>query len=107
MAIEARQLKGRRQEVLRQLINSSKFVRGSLVKLSRECGKPNCRCRKGKKHVSLYLSQSCKGKTKMTYISWEDEADIKRCISRYKRFVSAVDVLSGINLMIIKRRGEF
>ena len=44
------------------------LIRGSLVTMIRVCGRKNCRCFKGYKHRSLYLSQSVKGKLKMIYI---------------------------------------
>ena len=44
------------------------LIRGCLVTMIRVCGRSNCRCAKGYKHRSLYLSQSVKGKLKMIYI---------------------------------------
>lgn len=53
------------------------ILRGSLVTMARTCGKVNCKCQAGEKHVSLYLSASWDGKRKMIYIPRDREEDIR------------------------------
>ena len=40
-------------------------VRGTVIKLRRLCGKPNCRCADGRLHESWALSYSLEGRTRM------------------------------------------
>ena len=67
----------KRQRILSAIKLSPMIIKGSPVSLARECGRPNCRCLKGKKHVSLYVSQSYKARTKMTYIPHRYEKTVK------------------------------
>jgi hypothetical protein len=74
------------------------MIRGSAVFLERACGKPNCRCAKGQRHRSLYLSRSQKGKTTMAYIPKEHEQKLLEAAERYKRVQSLLNRLSEANL---------
>ncbi len=53
---------------LAQLMHDHEFIRGSVVSMARCCGKKNCRCQQGEKHVSLYLSIKIEGKRRMIYV---------------------------------------
>jgi len=95
--------KRRARKVLRV---NPRIIKGSPVSLARACGQPNCRCLKGKKHVSLYLSRSVKGKTTMTYIPHRYEDMVKEGAAEYKRVLDVLDKLSEANVEIIKKRGS-
>ena len=84
----------------------ARIIKGSPVNIARECGQPNCRCRKGKKHVSLYVSRSVKGKTTMTYIPHRYEEAVKEGVAEYRRISSVLDELSEATLEAIKKRGS-
>lgn len=62
------QLNRERTKLLDRVMRPGKMVKGSLYQMGRSCGNPNCKCAKGQKHVSWYLSRAIKGKTKLTYI---------------------------------------
>lgn len=53
---------------LAKLLHDRMLLKGSLVTMARTCGKPNCKCQKGEKHVSLYLSIRVGEKRKMMYV---------------------------------------
>jgi hypothetical protein len=93
--------KRRVQKILR--VNPG-IIKGSPVSLARVCGQPNCRCRKGKKHVSLYLSRSVKGRTTMTYIPHRYEEAVQEGVAEYKRMLKVLDELSEVNLQAIRQR---
>ena len=59
---------------LAQLAGDHPLLKGSLVRMARACGNPRCRCARGEKHVSLYLSVRVGGSRKMLYIppAWEN-----------------------------------
>ena len=82
----------------REIALSHEVIRGSVVFLKRRCGKSNCRCVKGHKHRSLYLSKSRKGKTTMTYIPARFEIKLMEAAGRYRRIQNLLNNLSEDNL---------
>lgn len=104
MSAKIKGLPGRKRRVFKALRVNSRIIKGSPVSLARECGQPNCRCRKGKKHVSLYLSRSVKGRTTMTYIPHRYEDAVRDGVAEYKRILQSLDELSEVNLNAIKER---
>ena len=71
------------------------FVHGSIIRMARTCGNPRCRCvTKGEKHVSLYLGQTRRRKTRMKYIPKAWETRIKRWAGNYRK---ARDLLEQIS----------
>lgn len=86
------------KKLRREIALSPEVIRGSLVVMSRVCGKPNCKCQKGHKHVSLYLSRSRKGRTSMTYIPRKNEAGVKEASLRYHTITNLLNQLSEIHL---------
>jgi hypothetical protein len=71
------------------------FVHGSLIRMARVCGNPRCKCAtQGEKHVSLYLGQTRKRKTRMKYIPKAWEGRIRRWADNYQQ---AVDLLEEIS----------
>lgn len=82
----------------REIALSHEVIRGSAVFLSRLCGKPNCRCMKGHKHRSLYLSRSYKGKTTMTYVPKKHQDKIVKSAAGYRKIQNLLNELSEANL---------
>jgi len=80
------------------------LIRGSLVTMVRVCGGKNCRCLKGHKHRSLYLSQSSKGKLKMIYIPKEAEEQVKEGVFNYRKLKKLLNRLSQIHIARLKRK---
>ena len=77
---------------------SHEMIRGSVVFLNRLCGKSNCRCVRGHKHRSLYLSRSYKGKTTMTYIPAKLQSKMRGAAVRYQKIQRLLNDLSETNL---------
>ena len=95
------------KKLRREIALSREVIRGSLVVMSRICGKPNCRCQKGRKHISLYLSRSYKGRTSMTYIPRENETGVKEASLRYHTIMDLLNQLSEIHLKkVIVRKDQ-
>jgi hypothetical protein len=57
-----------RSRLLKLLGAGQPLARASLVTMARVCGKKNCRCASGQKHVSLYLSTRLGKARKMLYV---------------------------------------
>ncbi len=96
-------LLNRRKKVLSKVPKLEESIRGTLVIMSRFCGKPNCRCQKGYKHKSVYLSQSQKGKTKMIYIPEASVEKVKGYIKNYKKTKGVLNIVSDINIQLLTR----
>lgn len=84
-----------RSRLHKLLDDADGLVHGSLIRMARTCGNPRCKCAvKGEKHVSLYLGQTRKGKTRMKYIPKAWEGRIRRWAGHYQQ---AVDLLEQIS----------
>jgi len=102
--MNVRRLLNRQKKMLSRMPKLEKSIRGSLVIMNRFCGKPNCRCRKGQKHKSVYLSQSQKGKTKMIYIPETSVKKTKEYIKNYQKTKGVLNILSDINIKLLKKQ---
>jgi hypothetical protein len=79
-------------------------MRGSFYYLRNKCGKKNCKCAKGEKHISLYIQKNIKGKGKIkkTIIPkhrWEDAREMS---NRYKDILTLLDEVSDYEWEHIK-----
>src|SRR4030042_2337579 len=70
---------------LSQLLHQGGLMRGNLVTMARTCGNPRCRCARGEKHVSLYVSKSTEGKQRLTYVPKDWEEKIREWVDRHHR----------------------
>jgi len=80
------------------------LIRGSFVTMIRVCGGKNCRCLKGYKHRSLYLSQSSKGRLRMIYIPKEAEEAAKEGVFNYRKVKKLLNRLSQIHIAHLKHK---
>ncbi|MBL7071847.1 MAG: hypothetical protein ISS26_06750 [Candidatus Omnitrophica bacterium] len=99
--MNGRRLLKRRKKTLGNMSKPEECIRGSLVIMSRFCGKPNCRCLRGQKHKAVYLSQSYRGKTRMIYIP---QAQVKKAaghIKSYRKVKGVLNILSDINIKLL------
>ena len=99
-----RRLLNSRKTALSNMPKLEESIRGSLVIMNRFCGKPNCRCQKGQKHKSAYLSQSQRGKTKMIYIPRHAVKKTKEYIKNYQKTKLILNILSEINIKLLTRK---
>jgi len=61
------------------------ILAGSLVKQYVNCGKPGCRCQRGKKHGPLfYLYLKEQGRSRSLYVPREKVMEIRRQIQNYR-----------------------
>lgn len=94
-----------RQEIVKgSFANKGKVIRGTLVLMKRVCGNKRCRCARGQKHQSWYISQSHKGATRMIYIPRKNEAGVRECIQNYQDIKKSLDKISKINLKLLLKR---
>jgi Family of unknown function (DUF6788) len=86
---QIRQSEEARRTHVDALVGSDVLIQGSFVTLGRRCGKPNCRCAAGDKHLSKYVSRSEGGKTRVIYVPAGDEVDVAQKTERYRRLREA------------------
>lgn len=60
-------------------------ARGTVIKLRRLCGKPNCRCADGRLHESWALSYSLEGRTRMVPLSKEVVPVARLAVKAYRK----------------------
>lgn len=91
---------------LRQILTRPGLLRGNLVIMQRTCGKPTCRCTKGKesRHRSLYLSVSVGGKRRMVYIPPDWETEVRDWVDRYSQVREVLEKLSTACLVRLEKR---
>lgn len=101
---DTRWLTRRRDALLKRLAKTGPFVNGSLVLIHRTCGNSeNCRCMRGHKHASWYLSYGVKGKTKMVYIPVDLEEEVRGWSEQYGRVKSFLQEICDLQKQIIRR----
>ncbi len=73
-------------------------IRGSAVVMERVCGSESCRCLKGHKHRSLYISQYHKGSPRMVYIPKTNESKVLKLVDNYRILKKAIYKASESNI---------
>jgi hypothetical protein len=89
-ASAARRALRRLEQQLPTVIKAAMGVRGkvlaaSLSKTHKICGKPNCKCARGEKHVVYQLSWTENGRRRSTHIRADELAKIRTTVGRYRR----------------------
>jgi len=89
---------------LKPYISYKEFVRGTLSVRERVCGKPNCKCQRGEKHVSLFLTRSKDGKIEQLYIPKEKEELVRRWVKNYRDIQDLLEKISSLYWEKLKRK---
>lgn len=96
---------------LAKLLHDYPLIKGALVTSGRTCGKPGCKCAKGEKHISSYLSVvRHKGKREMICVPKQLEHSIRTSVQTYKDIMELVDIISDFcldRLMKSKKTRKF
>ena len=79
---------------LAKLLHEGMLLKGSLVTMSRTCGKPNCKCLRGEKHVSLYLSLRVGKGRKMIYVPRALEETVRSWVDTHRTVEALVERIS-------------
>jgi len=89
---------------LKPYISYTEFLRGTLSVRERVCGKPNCKCRRGSKHVSLFLTRGKCGKIEQLYIPKDKEELVRRWAKNYRDVQELLEKISSIYWDKLKRK---
>lgn len=93
-----------------QLLHEHEMICGSVVSMARTCGKAGCRCAKGEKHVSLYLSTKVEGTRRMVYIPPELAEEVRRRVAAHREVQALTEVVSSAcvgRVLACKRERKF
>jgi hypothetical protein len=93
----------KRRVVAKAQPSVQEVIRGSIVIMARHCGNATCRCQKGFKHRSLYISQRYRGKTRMIYVPKRSEAAVRRFINNYRKTKAVMDKISDANIKMLTK----
>jgi len=89
---------------LARLVHGAGLIRGTLAVRERLCGKANCRCARGQRHVSLYLVVSEEGKPRQLFIPRSLEPVVRRWVSQYQRTRELLEEISRMYWDKVSRR---
>ena len=83
-------------------------LRGSLIERFLRCGKPNCKCARGRGHgPKRYLSISHpKGRPEMLYVPKDWCEPVRQSLREFAAVRETLDQLCAINAELIRRREE-
>jgi hypothetical protein len=71
---------------LRLLQRSQPMTPGSLYRLRRQCGKPNCRCARGELHASWVLTRSQAGQRRLFVVPKDQRGTLRGLTREYRRW---------------------
>ena len=82
------------------------ILRGSLIERYKRCGKPGCKCAKGRGHgPKYYLSISRTGeRPQMDYVPQAYQEQVKQFLANHQRVRSILDEICAINHELLRRR---
>ena len=95
-----------RDQLLREIrhLAKSNLMRGSLSVVGRKCGRPTCFCAtEDRRHPARYLSIKENGKTRLVYVSADQEAEVRVALRRCHRMLTVVDELTQVNLQLLQQ----
>ena len=93
--IQARQLRGKQIE---KLLHPKPMIIGSLYEVYKTCSKPNCACKKGKRHGPFpALSISLGGKRSMKMVRKEDLPVVREKAKIYQSFQQGLAKVRKLN----------
>jgi len=90
---------------LKPYISWKEFMRGTPTIRKQTCGKPNCRCVRGEKHLCLVLTRSFSGKIEQLYIPKEKEEMAKEWVKNWRDIQDLLENISSAYWARLKKKG--
>jgi hypothetical protein len=91
----------RKSLLIRQILQARRLIKGTIISMSRKCGKAGCKCERGEPHKSKCLSFSDGGKTRIIYLKGSDEIKVSDAVKRYQGFRKARAELVKLNTRVM------
>ncbi|HET7876111.1 MAG TPA: DUF6788 family protein [Methylomirabilota bacterium] len=99
---ERRRLERERTALLIELRGLGNLMRGTIVRVGVQCGRPGCACAQGAKHEKLHLSVSLGGRARTCYLGAEREAVVAPLLAEYQRAWRLINALTAVNLALLR-----
>ena len=95
---ELRQLEKRRTKIMTELLVAEPFIKGSLSKVKRRCGKPTCHCAEAPAHEVWVISSQQDQVRRSQVVRLADVEAVQRRIAIYKAFRVALKKLDATQI---------
>ena len=89
------------QRLLRQAHALGLLLKASVVRRRFRCGKPNCRCAKGKPHQDLIVCRRVQGKNRTIRVRTGREPEALQWQKNWRRFNHIVEKLTAEEIRIL------
>jgi len=101
--LKINELEKERKRLLELLNSGRPLIASTLSEIRTKCGKPNCHCASGEKHLSYLLTRRETGKTKTTYVPVELVGEVRAWSGEYHRLKELVNEITVLGEEIVKR----
>ena len=99
---DRRRLERERSALLAQLRGLGNLMRGTIMRVGVQCGRPGCACTQGAKHPKVHLSVTLEGRTRTCYLGAEGEARVAPLLAEYQRAWRLINALTAVNLALLR-----
>jgi len=93
----------RRDAKIKQLRKIGSVLQGSISTVKTTCGKANCKCARGEKHISNILTKKVNGKTKTLYIPNDMVNEAKKWVQENRKLRKLQKEISEYNEQILRK----
>jgi len=99
-------LRRQRRSLVRKLPDMQQILRGSLITRYKRCGKPGCKCARGRGHgPKYYLSVGQRGqRPQMDYVPQDRCDQVEQYLANYRALHDILDQVAAINRELLRRR---
>lgn len=94
------------RSALARLVTQRAVLRGNLSERRRACGKPHCKCTRGKLHESLYLVFSEGGKLRQLFVPKSWEARVRQWVADYHDARRLLEEISRLYFEKVRQRQD-
>lgn len=105
MANKIKELKKKKQKIIKQLPPLDEILRGTFIECYLTCIRENCSCHKDKKyrHGPYYrVSYGKKGRMYHVYVPLPLKETVKRWTKNYEELWNKIEKISSLNIKLIK-----
>lgn len=82
---EVRRLSAKREQILEEFLATDPIIVGTISRVRRKCGKPNCYCVEEASHETVHLKTRDAGRERCQYVRKADIDDVVSKVGRYRR----------------------
>lgn len=103
MPLSSGRLEALRESRLKKLRTAGPLISGSLTKIMRKCGNPNCRCESGERHAANLLSWKENKKTQNLYVPIDMVEEVKHWVQEERRIQKLIQEITELGHQLIRK----